>query len=143
MKLKVKKLEDRAILPKYQTNGASGFDLHSIDTTSVPAGKTMMVRTGLAFDIPEGYELQIRPRSGLSSQSKLRVANSPGTIDSDYKKEVVIIIDNISQNQAESYKINQGDRIAQAVLKKVERADLELVDFFQDTDREGFGSTGI
>jgi dUTP pyrophosphatase len=144
MKLKVKKLEDRAVLPKYQTLGAAGFDLHAIDTLSIPAGGTVKVRTGLAFEIPEGYELQVRPRSGLSAKSKIRVANAPGTVDHDFTGEVLVILDNIAQNQAESYKITQGDRIAQAVLKKVELAEIELVDELKKTERgsSGFGSTG-
>ncbi len=96
------------------------------------------------MQIPEGYELQIRPRSGLSGKSKIRVANSPGTIDSDYTGEILIIVDNISQNQADSFRINEGDRIAQGVLKQVERAEFEVVGELDDTDRGsgGFGSTG-
>ena len=137
------KIENRAIIPEYQTSGSAGFDLHSIDTTNVPAGKTVKIRTGLAFDIPEGYELQIRPRSGLSATSKIRVSNSPGTIDSDFKSEVLIILDNISQNQADSFRVKEGDRIAQAVLKKVERAELEEVDTLSQTGRGALGSTGI
>lgn len=145
MKLKIKKIEDRAIIPEYQSSGASGFDLHSIDTITVAAGCTIKVRTGLAFEVPTGYELQIRPRSGLSANTKIRVSNSPGTIDSDFRGEVMIILDNISQNQADSFKVKQGDRIAQAVFQKVERAEFEFVDNLSETSRGtgGFNSTGI
>lgn len=144
MKLKIKKTSDRARVPFYATSGSAGFDLHAIDTVSIQAGSTVMVRTGLAFEIPEGYELQIRPRSGMSAKTKIRVSNSPGTLDSDYRGEVMIIIDNISQNQADSYRINSGDRIAQAVLQKVEQAEFELVDELSETQRGsgGFGSSG-
>lgn len=144
MKLKIKKLESRAKIPYYQTKGAAGFDLHSIDTVSIQAGSTMLVRTGLAFEIPEGYELQIRPRSGMSAKTKVRISNSPGTIDSDYRGEVKIIVDNISQNQADSYRIQEGDRIAQAILQKVEQAEFEQVDELSNTKRGsgGFGSSG-
>lgn len=144
MKVKIKKTEDRAKIPYYQTKGAAGFDLHSIDTVSIQAGSTMLVRTGLAFEIPEGYELQIRPRSGMSAKTKVRISNSPGTIDSDYRGEVKIIVDNISQNQADSYRIQEGDRIAQAILQKVEQAEFEQVDELSNTKRGsgGFGSSG-
>ena len=144
MKLKIKKTSDRAKVPFYATSGSAGFDLHAIDTMTVPAGGTVKVRTGLAFEIPEGYELQIRPRSGMSAKTKVRISNSPGTLDSDFRGEVLIIVDNISQNQADSYRIQEGDRIAQAVLQKVEQADFELVEELTETQRGsgGFGSTG-
>ena len=103
MKLKVKRLEERSILPKYQTAGASGFDLHSLDSISVPSGNRMRIRTGLAFAIPEGYELQIRPRSGLSADSDLRISNAPGTIDSDYFQEIIILVDNISKCKSDNH----------------------------------------
>ncbi len=145
MKIKIKKTESRAQIPFYATKGSAGFDIHSIDSLTVAAGSTMKIRTGLSFEIPEGYELQIRPRSGMSAKTKIRISNSPGTIDHDYRGEVMIIVDNISQNQADSYRINEGDRIAQAVLKKVERAEFEIVEKLSSTNRgsNGFGSTGF
>jgi dUTP pyrophosphatase len=144
VKVKVVKTEDRARLPKKAHAHDAGFDFYSIDTMTVPAGKTVKVRTGIAMQIPEGYELQIRPRSGLSAKSKLRIANSPGTVDSGYCGEILIIIDNISQNQADSYRINEGDRIAQGVLNKIEDIQFEEVDGLEDTERGsgGFGSSG-
>jgi dUTP pyrophosphatase len=145
MELKVRKLTQRSRVPEYKTAGSAGFDLSSINTVTVPAGSTKVIDTGLAFDIPQGYELQIRPRSGLSSKTTLRISNSPGTIDSDYRGSVGIIIDNISQNQADSYKIKEGDRIAQAILCKVERAEFSLSEELTETERDvgGFGSTGV
>ena len=96
----------------------------------------------LAFEIPDGYELQVRPRSGLSAKTKLRVSNSPGTIDSDYRGEVCIILDNISSE--ESYTINKGERIAQGIISKVEKITFEEVEELSETERgeAGFGSTG-
>lgn len=145
MNLKIKKLESSAIVPQYQSLGAAGFDLHALDTLSIAAGNTAMVRTGLAFQIPVGYELQIRPRSGLSAKTKIRVSNAPGTIDSDYRGEVLVILDNISQNQADSFKITAGDRIAQAVLQKVEKLNFQVVEELDETKRadRGLGSTGV
>ena len=145
MQIKIKRIEQRSIIPKYATSGAAGFDFHSIDTISIPAGGTAKVRTGLAMEIPEGYELQIRPRSGLSAKTKLRVSNSPGTIDADYRGEILILLDNISQNQADSIRIMAGDRIAQGVLQKVEQASFEEVTSLSETERgEGaLGSTDI
>lgn len=144
MKVKVVKTEPRARIPYYATSGSAGFDFHSIDTITVPAGGTVKVRTGIAMQIPEGYELQVRPRSGLSAKSKIRIANSPGTIDSDFRGEILIIVDNISQNQAEAFRINEGDRIAQGVLTPIEKADFEVVGDLDDSERGsgGFGSTG-
>jgi dUTP pyrophosphatase len=143
MKIKVKRIEERAQLPQFQTEGAAGFDLHSIDDITVPAGGTKVIRTGLAFEIEPGYEVQIRPRSGLSAKSKIRIANAPGTIDSDYSKEIMIIVDNISQNQADSFRINMGDRIAQAVVKRVEPVEIIEVETINETNRGGLGSTGV
>lgn len=144
-KVKVVRTEDRGIIPRYAHPHDAGFDFHSIDTITVPAGGTVKVRTGIAMQIPVGYELQIRPRSGLSAKSKIRIANSPGTIDSGYNGEIMIIVDNISQNQAEAFRINEGDRIAQGVLTPIEQADFEVVNKLDDSERGsgGFGSSGI
>lgn len=140
MKIKVKTLEN-AELPKYQSKGASGFDFHSTEEVIIDRDCTTTVGTGLRMAVPEGYELQVRPRSGLSLDTKLRVANSPGTIDSDYRGEIKIIIHNTGNR---AYQINKGDRIAQGVVTPVIQADLEEVDELEETERaeEGFGSTG-
>lgn len=143
MKIRIKKTEDRAQIPAYQSEGAAGFDFHSIDSITIPANGTVKVRTGIAMEIPQGYELQIRPRSGMSAKTKIRVANAPGTIDSDFRGEILIILDNISQNQADSFRVNEGDRIAQGVLQKVNQAEFEVVNSLSETERGegGFGST--
>ena len=149
IKVKIKKLHPDAIIPKYQTEGSAGFDLHSIEDIDFMFRKFsttgQKVRTGLAFEIPEGYELQIRPRSGLSVNSNIRISNSPGTIDSDYVNEVCIIVDLILNNTVlTDTKINKGDRIAQAVLCPVFRAEFEEVETLKETTRNGgFGSTGV
>lgn len=132
-----------AIVPKYQTEGASGFDLHSVQEYKVYPGQVLLVDTGIAFQIPRGFELQVRPRSGLSFKTPLRVANSPGTVDSDFRDSVKVIIENNSHN--ESYTIKKGERIAQGVLCPIAHAPaFEVVDELDSTERGtgGFGSTG-
>jgi dUTP pyrophosphatase len=140
--MKIKKLHENAIIPKYQTSGAAGFDFHAVKDVIVMPGETEIVETGLAFQIPAGLELQVRPRSGMSAKTKIRVANSPGTIDCDYLGEVKIILDNIGHTP---YHIKKGDRIAQGVFCEVWQYPFEEVnDFEVTTERgdKGFGSTG-
>lgn len=139
MRLPIKRIHPDALIPQYQSLGAAGFDLHAVDNYVIMPNETVLISTGLIFDIPVGYELQIRPRSGLSAKSKLRVANSPGTIDSDYKQEVKIIIENIGSLVSI---IDKGDRVAQAVLAPVTRAEIVEVDVVEESARGGFGSTG-
>lgn len=130
-------------LPFYATKGSAGMDVYSNEELELGPLSTTIVKTGLFVKIPEGYEIQVRPRSGLSAKSKLRIANSPGTIDSDYLGEIGIIIDNISDNY--HHLIKKGERIAQLVLKKVEQIEWEEVEEFSEmTERNtgGFGSTG-
>lgn len=140
MKVKIKKLADNAIIPEYQSKGASGFDFHSVEDVILDRGCTDTVSTGLAMSIPEGFELQIRPRSGLSLKTGLRVANAPGTVDSDYRGEIKLIIHNVS-NKAEQIAI--GDRIAQGVIVPIKQVEFEEGDL-DETERgeDGFGSTG-
>ena len=142
MNIKVKKLYESVVLPEYKTSGAAAFDFESMIDIIINPNETKIIPTGLAFEIPDGYELQVRPRSGLSAKTKLRVSNSPGTIDSDYRGEVCIILDNISSE--ESYTINKGERIAQGVISKVEKITFEEVENLSETERGegGFGSTG-
>ncbi len=148
MNIKIKKLHPDAIIPQYQTDGSSGFDFHAIEDIIIHSGDTVLVKTGLSFEIPKGFELQVRPRSGMSLKTKLRVANSPGTIDSDYRGEVCIIMDNISHRDpypfTESALITKGDRIAQGVICPIIRAQFEEVEELSSTDRGegGFGSSG-
>lgn len=104
MKIEFKKLHPDAVAPKYATPGAAGFDLVAVEEVVIEPGETVVIPTGLAIEIPEGYELQIRPRSGITRKTKLRVANSPGTVDSDYRGEVGVIIDNIYQMEYELWR---------------------------------------
>lgn len=154
MKVKVKKLHPDAIIPTYSTEGAAGFDFYALENVTLKPGETKLIKTGLAMSIPQGYEIQVRPRSGMSLKTKLRVANAPGTIDSDYRGECCIIIENTNDQltstfidpikQNPSIRITKGDRIAQGVLNKVPQAVFEVVEDLDETDREqgGFGSTG-
>lgn len=146
MKIKIKKLHQDATIPMYATSGSAGFDFHSIEDVNIYPGQTIAIKTGLSFEIPIGYELQVRPRSGLSLKTNLRISNSPGTIDSDYRGEVCIIVDNIdfSSETKASYEIKKGDRIAQGVICPIQQVEFEEVDELNKTNRgeSGFGSTG-
>ena len=140
--INVVKLHEDAVVPTYGTTGAAGFDFYSVDSVIVEAGQTVIVKTGLAMAICEGFEIQVRPRSGMSAKTKIRVANSPGTIDSDYRGEIGIIVDNVGQ---EPYEIHVGDRVAQGILAIVPQASFIVVDSLDETERGagGYGSTGI
>jgi dUTP pyrophosphatase len=136
--------DDAAILPAYATEGAAGFDLHSCEFHTIPShGNWVLVSTGLRVEIPRGYEGQIRSRSGLALKRGVVVLNSPGTIDSDYRGVVGVILQN---NSADEFQIKPGDRIAQMVISKVERFALErTITPLSNTVRSsgGFGSTGV
>lgn len=142
MNIKIKKVVEDAIIPKYQTSGSAGFDFHAVKDVTVFPKETRLISTGLAFEIPEGYELQVRPRSGMSLKTKIRIGNAPGTIDSDYRGLVSIIVDNISSHGSLPYEIKKGDRIAQGVICKVNQA-VFIEDELSETERGegGFGST--
>ena len=141
MKIKIKKLHKDAIIPIYATTGSAGFDFHSIEDIVVSQHKSLLVKTGLSFEIPIGYELQVRPRSGLSLKTKLRISNSPGTIDSDYRGEVCIIVDNIDsrENYSTDIVIKKGDRIAQGIICPIQQVEFEEVEELDRTERGGFG----
>lgn len=144
LKLKIKTLENfRGELPQYQSAGASGFDVRAQLSESVVLnpGQRMMIPTGLSFEIPIGFEIQSRPRSGWAAKNGLTVLNTPGTIDADYRGEVKIILVNLG---TESVVINDQDRCAQLVLAPVYQAQFELVQDLTETERGvgGFGSTG-
>jgi len=144
MILKYKKLHEDAMEPVYSTKGAACFDISSMEQYSILPGETVKVRTGLAFEVPEGYELEIRPRSGLSFTSKIRLSNSPGTVDSDYRGEVHFILDNLMTKFPNPYLIMKGQRLGQGILRKVDRVEFEEVTELSETIRgeKGFGSTG-
>ncbi len=130
-------------LPKYETEGSSGMDIRAAieDTLELLPGKFSLIPTNLKFEIPFGYEIQVRPRSGLAAKYGIGVLNSPGTIDSDYRGEVKIILFNFSDKP---FIIKRGDRIAQIVLAKVIQAKPVLSSSLSKTERGegGFGHTG-
>ena len=133
-------------LPQYETKGAAGMDIRSNENITLLPGETKLIHTGLFVAIPEGFELQVRPRSGLSLKGPFRVANAPGTIDSDYRGEICIIGQNTSDSA--EFSIAVGDRIAQLVLQtvpQVEWVTVESHEALSETSRGagGFGSTGV
>lgn len=140
-KYKLKKTNDLAVVPEYKTSGSSGMDLSSVEEVTLQPFERKLVSTGLAIQLEEGYEAQIRPRSGLSSKSGITLINCVGTIDSDYTNTVFVPLINLSN---EPYTIKVGDRIAQMVIAQYVRAEAILVDELDETERGkgGFGSTG-
>ena len=144
VEIKIKKIKSTAKIPTYESEMAAGFDLYAADEVIVPPfqERTKIVPTGLKMAIPKGYELQIRPRSGMALKSHIIIANSPGTIDADYRGEVGILVRNTG---ATNYKIDIGDRIAQGVLSKVPQAGFAEVDTLSETSRGAgaYGSTGF
>lgn len=173
LSVNIKRLSEYAVIPQYAKANDAGFDLVATEDIIVEPGATVKVPTGLAFELPEGYELQVRPRSGVTLKTKLRVQF--GTVDTGYRAEVGVIVDNISIyadlleiptmdgeyvilsidgkyhhcsekiHEGGSYIIRKGDRIAQGVIKPVEQVAFTEVDELNATDRGagGFGSTGI
>ena len=128
-------------IPKYETKGSAGFDLASNEDISIAAFGRGIVDTGIYVALREGYELQIRPRSGMAAKHGITVLNSPGTIDSDYRGRVKVILYNTT---ADIYEIAKGDRIAQGVVAQVVQVEFEEVATLDETERgaDGFGSTG-
>ena len=143
LRVKIKKLHEDAVIPQYQSKGAAGFDFHALEDIEIAPRQTKLVKTGLSFEIPEGYELQVRPRSGMSLKTKMRVANTPGTVDSDYRGEICIIMENVGLLGSLPYEIKKGDRVAQGVICPVYQA-VFIEDDLSETERgEGaFGSSG-
>lgn len=169
--VKVKLLNENAVMPTYGSEGAAGFDLYATEDVLIEPGETKKVPLGLAFELPPGYVLYIMPRSGLSSKTTLRQPNSVGVVDSDYRGEVSMMFDNIAQtrnmrtrpyvydlsnetvylnpDQREvkpvSYLVRKGDRVCQGVIQKIPAISLVEVDELLETERGsgGFGSTGV
>jgi dUTP pyrophosphatase len=168
LRVKIKRLHDAAVIPKYAREGDAGFDLVACQDVVIEPGATVIIPTGLAFELPPRYELQVRPRSGITVKSKLRVAL--GTVDSGFRGEVGVIVDNIWRKyegkftkkyikldgmpepvaggyscSKGTYIIRKGDRIAQAVIAPVEQAHFVEVDELGETSRgsNGFGSSGV
>jgi dUTP pyrophosphatase len=142
--LKIRKVFPEAMLPSYESGSASGMDLRALtgeDIVIPPLGRAK-IPTGLFVEIPSGYEGQVRPRSGLALRSGVTVLNSPGTIDSDYRGELEIVLINLG---AEPFTVKNGDRIAQMVISPVLRVEIVEAETLSETKRGGggFGSTGI
>lgn len=164
----IKRLVEDAIMPTYGREGDAGFDFYASEDVFIAPGETVKVKTGIAFQIPTGFEIQIRPRSGISASHRLRIPNAPGTVDTGYRGEVQILVENLTyegeefvtevrmidgtkkvvdnaRHQKGTYLIRKGDRIAQGVLNEVPKAIFEEVDETESSDRgtDGFGSTGV
>ena len=143
VKVLIKKLNPSVQLPSYKTNGASGMDLMAFieKPISLEPGKSCLVPTGLSVAFPAEYEIQIRPRSGLAAKNNISVLNTPGTIDSDYRGELKIILFNHS---SKNFIINNNDRVAQMVLTPIIKMELEETNELPESIRGkgGFGSTG-
>ena len=142
MKLRIQKLDPRAVVPAYAHPGDAGLDLSSCELVEIAPGTSAMVRTGIAIALPPGTEGQVRPRSGLAAKYAVTVLNTPGTVDEGYRGEVRVILIN---HGTEVFRVEPGMRIAQLVVCPVLRVDTELVPSLEDTDRGagGFGSTGL
>ncbi len=143
VKVLIKKLNPLAELPSYKTTGASGMDLMACIEKSInlEPGKSCLVSTGLSVAFPEEYEIQIRPRSGLAAKNNIGVLNTPGTIDSDYRGEIKVILFNHGK---ENFRINNNDRIAQMILAPITKMELKETNELPESIRGkgGFGSTG-
>lgn len=140
----VKRLESAGDLPlpSYETSGSAGMDVRAAEEAVIAPANRALVGTGFAFAIPAGYEIQVRPRSGLALKKGVSIPNTPGTIDSDYRGELKVILIN---HGAEDFMVQRGDRIAQIIVAPVQRAILMEVADLDETERGsgGFGSTGI
>jgi dUTP pyrophosphatase len=131
-------------LPSYMTSHSSGMDICAAVETEcvVDVGAITVISTGIAIALPEGFEAQVRPRSGLAFKHGIGIINSPGTIDADYRGEIKIALINLGEKR---YTIRRGDRIAQLVIQQIHQARLEVVEVLDDTERNegGFGHTGV
>lgn len=141
MKIRIRKLNESAILPKYEHEDDSGLDLYSIEAYEIQPGETILVKTGLAIELPIGTEAQIRPRSGLALKYSITVLNTPGTIDAGYRGEIGVILINHGK---QVFNITKGMKIAQMVIAPVLKIGIEEVQGLTETRRGegGFGSTG-
>tara|TARA_B100000795_G_scaffold230555_1_gene188021 strand:+ start:455 stop:895 length:441 start_codon:yes stop_codon:yes gene_type:complete len=142
-KIQIKKLSNDVLIPKYETPGSSGMDIAAYieQEITINSGDKVLIPTGFSLSIPQGYEVQIRPRSGLAAKKSITVLNTPGTIDADYRGEIKVILINLGK---EKFIVRKGERIAQMVVCPVIQAQLEEVQELPATERGagGFGSTG-
>ena len=144
VEVKITRCRSGAQLPQYMTAAAAGMDLYVKleNDVNLPAGERVMVPTGIAIALPEGYEAQVRPRSGLAAKFGVTLLNTPGTIDADYRGEISVILIN---HGSEDFIIKDGERVAQMIIAPVSRCQLQLVDNLDETERGsgGFGHTGV
>ncbi|MBU1702526.1 MAG: dUTP diphosphatase [Candidatus Eisenbacteria bacterium] len=144
IRIAVQRLSPRAQLPRRQTAGASGWDLHACleEDQVIQPGARAAIPSGIAVAVPEGYELQIRPRSGLAWRQGVTIVNTPGTIDADYRGEIKILLVNLG---SEPFRVRHGDRVGQMILSSVPAGILEEVEELSATERGagGFGHTGL
>lgn len=141
MNLYIETIDEKAQIPEYAHNGDAGMDLYSIENVSLEPGERKLIHTGIRIQLPANTEAQIRPRSGLALKHGITVLNTPGTIDEGYRGEIGIILINHGE---ETFKITEGMRIAQMVIKSTVSVNVERIDSLDDTSRGdgGFGSTG-
>tara|TARA_B100000965_G_scaffold335997_1_gene302123 strand:+ start:2698 stop:3150 length:453 start_codon:yes stop_codon:yes gene_type:complete len=144
LEIKIKSVDNNIKIPSYETNSSSGLDLRAYlpkGSILINSKETKLVGTGLFIEIPEGFEIQIRPRSGLAFKNGISVLNSPGTVDSDYRGEIKILLINHGNK---SFKVEHEMRIAQMVVAKYERIQFKIVNKLSNSERgsDGFGSTG-
>ncbi|PUD64964.1 dUTP diphosphatase [Helicobacter pylori] len=142
MKIKIQKIHPNALIPEYQTEGSSGFDLHAVEEVVIKPHGVGLVKIGICLSLEVGYELQVRTRSGLALNHQVMVLNSPGTVDNDYRGEIKVILANLSDKD---FKVQVGDRIAQGVVQKTYKAEFIECERLDETSRGsgGFGSTGV
>ena len=142
-KIQIKRFSKKVLIPKYETAGSSGMDIAAFveNDIVIQPGEKALIPTGFTLAIPKGYEVQIRPRSGLAAKKSITVLNTPGTIDSDYRGEIIVILMNLSK---EKFIVENGLRIAQMVVCPIEQVTLHEVKDLTETKRGkgGFGSTG-
>ncbi len=141
VKIRIRKIRDNAVIPHYEHDGDAGMDLYAVEDSTLRPGERKLIPTGFQVEIPVGYEMQIRPKSGLALKHGVTVLNTPGTVDSCYRGEVGVIVLNASDRD---YEVKAGEKVAQAVIAKVEKAVIEEVEDLTETQRGsgGFGSTG-
>lgn len=141
MQLKVKKLDPKAIAPRYAHPGDAGMDLFALEPCRIEPGERALVKTGISIELPSGTEAQIRPRSGLAIKQGITVLNTPGTVDEGYRGEVGVIL---IHHGREAFVVEHGMKVAQMVVKRVESVEVVEVEDLSDTSRGsgGFGSTG-
>lgn len=141
VQVKFKKLTDTAVVPQYKSAEAAGMDLFADEDVVIYRDNFKLIKTGIAIELPEGYEAQVRPRSGLALKHGISVLNSPGTVDSDYRGDVSVMLINLG---TEMFHVAKGERIAQLVITPVSRAQMIEVKELNTSERgvNGFGSTG-